>query len=84
MVNGKDVAIIEVKYKAHEKDLKKLITKKYENFRILYPMYKDYKHHLALASFCASDELKEEALSLGVSVLQRRGKIVKSFAGKEC
>ncbi|MFZ2968576.1 MAG: YraN family protein, partial [Sulfuricurvum sp.] len=42
MVNGKDIAIIEVKYKAHEKDLEKLLTKKQENFRELFPIYKDY------------------------------------------
>ena len=35
MVNGKDIAIIEVKYKAHEKDLEKLLTKKQENFKEL-------------------------------------------------
>jgi hypothetical protein len=37
MVNEKDIAIIEVKYKAHEKDLEKLLTKKQENFRELLP-----------------------------------------------
>ncbi len=62
MINGKDVAIIEVKYKAYEKDLDKLINKKYPNFKELYPMYKDYNHHLALASFYINDELKEMAL----------------------
>ncbi len=37
MVNGKDVAIIEVKYKAHRDDLTKLLTKKYTNFKKLFP-----------------------------------------------
>jgi len=32
MINGKDIAIIEVRYKAHESDLEKLLTKKHENF----------------------------------------------------
>ncbi|WP_006786115.1 hypothetical protein [Thiorhodospira sibirica] len=79
MVNGEDVAIIEVKYKAHEADLKKLLTSKYTNFKTLFPMYKDYRHHLVLASFSIYDELKQQALSQGVTVLQRKGDIIETF-----
>ncbi len=78
MVNGRDVAIIETKYKAHEKDLEKLITKKYENFKKLFPIYKDYTHHLALASFHINEDLKEKALEQGVIVLQRKGDVVET------
>jgi len=79
MVNGEDVAIIEVKYKAHEADLTRLLTKKYDNFKKLFPMYKDYTHHLVLATFSLYDELKEMALSKGVIVLQRKGDVIESF-----
>jgi len=79
MINGKDVAIIEVKYKAHERDLEKLLTKKYNNFKELYPMYSDYNHHLGLASFYMSDDLKELALDSGVMVLQRKGDVVETY-----
>jgi Holliday junction resolvase-like predicted endonuclease len=79
MINGKDVAIVEVKYKAHESDLTKLLTKKYENFKKLFPIYKDYTHHLVLATFSLYDELKEAALSNGVIVLQRKGDTIESF-----
>ena len=79
MVNGKDVAIIEVKYKAHETDLTKLLTKKHNNFKKLFPIYKDYQHHLVLASFSIYDQLKEQALSQGVMVLQRTGDVIESF-----
>ena len=41
LVNGEDVALVEVKYKAHEKDLDKLLTKKINNFKKLFPAYKD-------------------------------------------
>jgi Holliday junction resolvase-like predicted endonuclease len=78
MVNGKDVAIIEVKYKAHDSDLEKLITKKYENFKTLYPLYKDYNHHLALASFNINEDLKQRALEQGVIVLQRKGDVIET------
>ncbi|MDP2752601.1 MAG: hypothetical protein Q8O31_08385 [Rhodocyclaceae bacterium] len=79
MVNGNDVAIIEVKYKAHQADLQKLIHKKYENFKLLYPAYKDYHHHLGLASFHINDTLKNEALAQGVIVLQRKGDTIETF-----
>ncbi len=79
MLNGKDIAIIEVKYKAHEADLEKLLTKKYQNFKTLYPTYKDFNHHLALATFHINEEFKEKALSSGVMVLQRKGDMIETF-----
>jgi Holliday junction resolvase-like predicted endonuclease len=82
MINGQDVAIIEVKYKAHEADLKKLVTKKQANFKTLFPIYKDYRHHLVLATFSIYDELKEDALSKGVTVLQRKGDVIETFEPK--
>ena len=78
MVNGKDIAIIEVKYKAHKNDLDRLLHKKYENFKKLFPEYSNFKHHLALASFKIHDDVKEKALEQGVMVLQRRGKLIEA------
>jgi len=78
MVNGKDIAIIETKYKAHENDVIKLINKKYENFKKLYSEYKDYNHHLGLASFYISDDVKEMALDNNVMILQRKGDIIET------
>ena len=79
LVNGRDIAIIEVKYKAHPRDLQRLLHKKYTNFKKLYPEYKNYKHHLGLASFYMSDDLKEEALSNQVMILQRKGGIIETI-----
>ena len=79
LVNGKDIAIIETKYKAHQKDIDKLINKKYENFKKLYPEYKDYNHHLGLASFYINDDVKDEALNNNVMLLQRKGDIVETI-----
>ena len=78
-INSQDIAIIEVKYKAHESDLTKLITKKYSNFKSLFPAYKDYRHHLVLATFHLYDDLKEQALQNNVIVLQRKGDMVQSY-----
>jgi len=79
LVNGKDIAIIETKYKAHTKDVEKLINIKYKNFKKLYPEYKDYNHHLGLASFKMNEEVKNLALENNVMLLQRKGKIMKTI-----
>ena len=80
MANGKDVFIIEVKYKAHQTDLDKILDRKYPNFKKLFPEYKNYNHHLGLASFHINDELKDNALLKGVSILQRKGNVIQTIA----
>jgi len=79
LVNGKDIAIIETKYKAHIRDVEKLINRKYENFKKLYPEYKDYNHHLALASFYINEDVKDMALDNNVMLLQRKGDIIETI-----
>jgi len=79
LINGKDVAIIETKYKAHTADIEKLINKKYTNFKKLYPEYKNYTHHLGLASFNMNEDVKELATVKGVILLQRKGDIVETI-----
>jgi hypothetical protein len=82
LVNGKDVAIIEIKYKAHASDVEKLIGKKHENFKQLYPEYKNYRHHLALASFNMNNKVKEIAAENNVILLQRKGEIIETIMPK--
>ena len=79
MVNGKDIAIIEVKYKAHTKDIKRLINEKYTNFKKLYSEYKTYHHHLALASFNINDDVKKMAKENNVLLLQRKGDLIETI-----
>jgi hypothetical protein len=79
LVNGKDIAIIETKYKAHTSDVEKLINKKYENFKKLYPEYKDYNHHLGLASFNMNEDVKELASQNSVILLQRKGDLIETI-----
>ncbi len=78
LVNGKELAIIEVKYNAHQNDLDKLLNVQYPKFKKLYPEYRDYKHNLGLASFHMYDNVKEEALKNSVMVLQRKGDIIET------
>ncbi|MEZ5673245.1 MAG: hypothetical protein R3E08_13050 [Thiotrichaceae bacterium] len=75
LTNGDAIAIIEVKYKAHTNDLMKL-DRKMDNFKSLFPIYKDYKLYGALASFYINDETKQAALERGYFVLQRSGNLV--------
>jgi hypothetical protein len=64
MTNANAVGIVEVQYKAHENDVDKL-ERKMRNFKILYPLYKDYKLYGAIASFHFYKAAKEEALKSG-------------------
>ena len=74
LVNDESVAIVEVKYKAHLKDLDNL-AKKIEQLKNL-PQYKNYKVYAGLATFYATDELIKKAEKMGYFILQRKGDIM--------
>jgi len=74
LVNSKSVAIIEVKYKAHIKDLEKL-PKKIEQLKNL-PQYRNYEVYAGVATFYATDELIKKAGELGYFILQRKGSVI--------
>ncbi len=78
LLNGQDVFIIEVKYKAHPNDLKTLIDKKAAHFKTLFPLYRDHTLHLGLASFHLDDETIQSALEQGVTMLQRKGDLIET------
>ena len=73
-VNGKSVAIVEVKNKAHINDLDAL-PKKIEQLKNL-PQYKNYNIYAGLATFYASDELIKKAKERGYFILQRKGDVI--------
>jgi len=75
LTNGKAIAVIEVKYKAHINDLDKL-DRKIANFKKLFPIYKDYDLYGGLASFNINDDAKQETLDRGYFVLQRSGDVI--------
>ena len=75
LTNNEAVGIVEVKYKAHEKDLQKL-ERKMRNFKLLFPFFKDYKVYGALAAFHVNEAAKKQALEHGFFVLQRCGKVL--------
>ncbi|GHV89224.1 hypothetical protein AGMMS50267_15840 [Spirochaetia bacterium] len=76
MYNGVAVAIIEVKYKVHENDLEKLVTKKVQNFRELFPYYRNYKIYLGIGSMSFYANVLEKAKKLGIGILKQKGETI--------
>jgi hypothetical protein len=71
--NGSTVVIIEVKYKAGLDDVGKTFSK-LNTYRANYPMFKDYKIYLGLASFSFSKAMRARADKEGIVLIQQRGK----------
>jgi hypothetical protein len=78
LINGENIVIIEVKYKVHKNDVKKL-PRKIEILKKS-PLYKNYKIYAGIAGFHINKEAKEEALKRGFFVLQRKGDIIQTYA----
>ena len=77
LVNGDSVAIIEVKYKVHPKDLEQL-PKKINNLKKL-AQYKNYKIYAGVAGFKVPNEVFGKAKEQGYFVLQRKGNVMHSY-----
>ena len=76
MFNGESIALIECKYKAHKRDVEKLINTKVDSFKNLFPVYANYKFYLGIASFSFYPELEDFAKQNGVAILKQKGEIV--------
>jgi len=74
--NGDSLALIEVKYKANLKDVRKMIEEKLPNFRLLYPQYEKYKLYLGIGSLVLKDRVIQEAKKLGIGLMHQRGDAV--------
>jgi hypothetical protein len=72
LLNGKSVAIIEVKFKAHENDIPNVI-KKAETFRINYSEFAKHKIYLGLASMSFYKKLEKECTENGVAIIKQVG-----------
>ncbi len=78
LLNDKTVAIIEIKYKVHLKDIEKL-DKKVKTFKKLFPEYQHLKLYVGIAGFYVPQDIIDLALENGYFVLQRKGKVIESF-----
>ena len=72
LYNDDAVAIIEVKFKAHENDID-TILKKAETFKILSPNYKDFKIYLGLASMAFYPALENKCIESGIAIIKQIG-----------
>ena len=75
LINGQTIGIVEVKYKAHENDIPKVV-KKAETFRENFPKYKDHKIYLGLASLTFYSESEQECIKQGIAVIKQLGDTV--------
>jgi hypothetical protein len=75
MYNGTSVAIVEVKFKAHQNDIPKVLNKA-KTFRILCPDYKNFKIYLGLASLSFYPELEQECIDQGIAIIKQVGDAV--------
>ena len=81
MVNGKSVALIEVKYVVHPDDIAKTI-KGIENYRTFFPQHKNFDVYGAIAGFKVPPEVAEAAKQQGLMVLKRVGDVMEVDAGQ--
>ena len=75
LFNCASIAIVEVKFKAHENDLPKIV-KKAETFRINYPDYANHQIYLGLASMSFYPALEDECVKAGIAIVKQVGDTV--------
>ena len=75
LTNGKSVALIEVKYKAHLNDLDQAQAK-IDSYRKWRPEHRDFSIFAGLASFSVPPEVLEQAHERGIFVLQRKDDVL--------
>ena len=75
LINGKSIGIIEVKFKAHENDIPKIL-RKVETFRENFPKYKNHRIYLGLATMAFYPELEQECINGGIAIIKQVGDTV--------
>jgi len=72
--NGKTVVLMGMKYKTGTDDVGRMF-RKLETYRANYPMFKDYRIYLCIASFRFPDEVRKLAAEQGIVLVQQKGDI---------
>ena len=75
LFNHESVAIIEVKYRAHENDIAQVLRKA-GTFRVMFPSYAGFKIYLGLASMSFYPELEQKCIDEGIAVIKQVGDTV--------
>jgi len=75
LINGKSVAIIEIKYKAHKDDIPEVLRKA-ETFRANFPYYAEHKIYLGFASMAFYPDVEKECIEQGIAIVKQVGETV--------
>ena len=75
LMNGKSVGIVEVKYRAREKDIDKVIGK-VTTFKINFPKYQNHRVYLGLAAMTFEKQVEENCIVNGIAVIKQVGDMV--------
>jgi hypothetical protein len=75
LVNGSTIGIVEVKYKAHENDIPKVL-KKVETFRSNFPDYAGHRVYLGLATMAFYPQLEQACINEGIAIIKQVGDAV--------
>ena len=70
MYNCNTVALIEIKHKVRKNDIDKLLVKKVDDFRKLFPIYKDCKIVLGVGGMSFEKGAEELAKENGIGVIK--------------
>jgi len=72
LINGKSVAIIEVKFRVRDKHVDK-VMQKVKPFRKRFPEYKNHKVYLGLASMVFDEDIENKCKENGIAVIKQVG-----------
>ena len=72
MLNGQSVGIVEIKYKAHENDVREVLGKA-DSFRANFADYKSHTIYLGLATMAFYPELEKICKDNGIAIIKQAG-----------
>ena len=75
LINGQSVGIVEVKFKARDKDVPKVINKA-KTFRINFPDYQHHQIYLGFAALVFAEQVEQECIENGIAVIKQIGDAV--------
>ena len=86
LVNANNLLVVEVKYKLHPNDVTKFAEKSLPNFKELFPEYKNYTVHGAVATFALPPDSYKLAIKYGLQIFTQSGDGIKNVTpeGLEC
>ena len=73
LINGDSLVVFEVKAKAHQNDLERMITRKMPNFSLLFEEFSHYHLYAGIATLATNQELIAKAQELGLYLITQQG-----------